>query len=736
MKRKVLCLILSAVMLFTAIPFAQASSQTSAKLYDFYDDGMLFKQNEEAVFAGTGQAGKTVRAELFKENESFASGESVIGEDGKFTVSFDAPSGGFEKYTVILTENGSEFAKLENVVFGELWISSGQSNMMYPLGQDKHGLEMYANGEKGSEWLRVLKTPAYPEYKGSSELLPAHEQENIFNSYWITGQSDEIYGMSAVGYYFASQLIEELGVPVGVLDISLGGTSIATWISRDALDTDPELKKALTETGNYTSVEDWDEKNQNIYGDIAANYNLKTYALRHFRVSGLIWYQGESDINWKSEAYKKAFDLMQDSYTGLFEYKNGKMPFVFTQLAAYFYGDDYAVCNRNIDFADLQAARPDSRACVTISDLPLTFLPAAGLIHPEHKKEIGERMAHCAEGLVYGKDNVYTAATLEKSEIRDGSIYVTVKNAGDTLAFDGNIANGFAVCGADGVYVKANAEIVSENTLRIWNENVTAPVSATYAYSPVNVDANLYSTKNGELIMPVSQFVTDKSVGKHYWIEKPWADCTQATFWHQDNEELSGYYSCWESETAQINFENGNGFNIRADGEFSINPPLTYKDGVMLRTVADVETDYSDYGKAIIRIRNNGKSDVVFKGMEFSKNSAVRYVPEADSGLDVEAVIPADGEWHVITLNLNKLYLNGNEGGFAYPNSRLTDIKEIKLVFDGDNADINLGGIEFTASEEDDKVSFDADISKADTFFEKLSAVFTMLIGAIANIFR
>lgn len=737
MKRKIISLILSAVTVFAVIPAINVSASATAQLYDFYTDNMLFEQGEEAVLAGTGTAGKTVRAELYKGGELVDFGESVIADSGAFTVSFEAPAGGFTEYTVILTENGEEFAKLDNVVFGELWISSGQSNMMYPLGQEKYGREMMANGEKGSEWLRVLRTPAYPEYKGSSELLPAYPQENIFNSYWITGESDDIYGMTAVGYYFASQLIEQLGMPVGVLDVSLGGSSIASWISRDALETEPELKNDLIQTGNYVSPEDWDEAEQDIYTDIATNYNLKINALRHFRVSGLIWYQGESDMSWEGETYAKAFELMQDSYTELFNYEGGKMPFVYTQLASYFYDDTGLLVNdRNMVFADMQASRPDSRAMVTIHDLPLTFIPEAGLIHPEHKKEIGERMATCAESLVYGADTEYTAATLEKAEIKDGSVYVTFKNVGSGIAFDGENANGFAVCGADGVYVKANAEIISENTVRIWSEHVAAPVSASYAYAPNNVDANLYSTENGVLAMPVSQFVTDKTVGTHYWIEKPWADCTQETFWHQDNEALSRYYPCWESADAQITFESGEGFNIKSDAdEFSISPPLTFKDGIITKTIADVETDYSDYGKALVYIRNNGEEDVIFKGFKFVKNSATYYMPEADGNLDTETVIPADGEWHCITLNLNKLYLNGNEGGFAYPNSKLDKIRNIELVFEGEKGDVNLGGIEFTPSEQEDRISFDADVENADNLFEIISAWFTKLIGAIVSLF-
>jgi sialate O-acetylesterase len=123
---------------------------------------------------------------------------------------------------------------------------------------------------------------------------------------------------------------------------------------------------------------------------MTANYNLRIHPARHFRISGMIWYQGESDIGNSADEYSDCIDLLQRSYTEVFGYKKGLLPFIYTQLASYFYSED-GLClpQRNIDFSDIQQERPESRALVAIYDLPLTFLPEAGSIHPETKKEIG-----------------------------------------------------------------------------------------------------------------------------------------------------------------------------------------------------------------------------------------------------------------------------------------------------------------------------------------------------------
>ena len=156
-----------------------AFAKTDAALYTFYGDSMLFAQNKEAVVSGTASGG-SVTAELYDENNNLiASGESQVESDGTFAVAFDAPSGSFNEYEIVVKNNGFVFETLEDVVFGELWIASGQSNMQYPLAQEKNGVKMYENREKLGDDIRVLLVPAVNEYKGSTALVPCAPQSDI-----------------------------------------------------------------------------------------------------------------------------------------------------------------------------------------------------------------------------------------------------------------------------------------------------------------------------------------------------------------------------------------------------------------------------------------------------------------------------------------------------------------------------------------------------------------------------
>lgn len=746
MKKFISVLLTLSVLILAVVP--SFAAETDAALKAIYGDNMLFKQNEEAVIAGTGNAGSTISAELFNSaNQSVASGTSAVDTDGSFEVSFPAPSGSFEEYTISLKQDGVEFRKLSNVVFGELWLASGQSNMQYPLGQAKHGIEMMEKSEKLSRNLRVLITPFFDENNGTVGVIPSEPQNDIPGSKWITGEDSGIYGMSAVAYFFADKMIDELGVPVGILNISLGGSTIASWISRKAVEANAEVKNDMIKSGTYIDLSEWDTTERNIYADVSANYNYRIEAVKQFRLSGMIWYQGESDIVYGNDgsAYSRALDLLQRSYTELFEYKDGLLPIVFTQLASYFYSDEgWELPSRNVDFSEIQQDQPDSRALISIYDVPITYLPFAGVIHPESKLEIGERMAFAALGLIYDKHDAYTTATVEKSEIKDGAIYVTLRNVGDTLIKSGETLKGFSICGDDGIYVKADAEIIGTDTVKIYNKEIAQPVSAAYAYSLNNEKANLYASINSEVALPVSPFVTDRSIDAEYWSEKTWADCDDEKIWHTINDTYSGFYSSWNAENAEIAFDasdkTGGTGSLKitsASDEFSISPVLSYKDEKTNQPFSDADTDYSKYGKIEFSIKNTGTKDVKLENIKFEKNSLTWYSPAAVDTSDDSMIIPADGEWHSVAFDLNKVYLYGFECGFSYPSKILSDIRNITFSFGSEDAEsaILIDEIRFAPTDKDARIGFDADINNADNIFEYISCAFVNLIGTIASLF-
>lgn len=732
MMKKILSMVLVIGILFsfTCVAFASAD----AELYTFYGDGMLFKQNESAIISGTASVGSEISAELYNSgNELVAYGTTKVNADGTFEVTFDAPSGSFEEYKIVLKNNGTQFRILENVVFGELWLASGQSNMQYPLVQEKVGAQMYTNGEKLSKWLRVLLVPAIPEYKGSASLVPAEPQQNIPGASWVTGEDESVYNMSAVAYFFAAEMMNELNMPVGVLNVSLGGSVISSWISREAIDGDKNVKNMLVSLGEYYDASSWNEAERSIYYDMTCNYNLKTEALRHFRLSGMIWYQGESDIIYKKtpEQYTALFDLMQRSYTEVFEYKNGLLPIIYTQLAAYPYHEENGIdlVAVNAGFADMQKTEADSRAVVSIYDLPLTYTAELGAIHPDSKKDIGERMAYAAKGLVYGGDKSYTAATPESVRISDSKIYVTLDNVGDGLVSNGTL-KGFAIAGADGVYVQAKAEIINNDTVVIYNEKITEPVSASYAYSLGNMRANLYASENGENTLPVSPFVTANITDACYWAEKQWADCNDDVVWHLNDDVFTKFYSSWESENANVEFSADSAFSgekglkVTADGSFILSPLMSVKDGLTTVKFNDECYDYSKYGKISFRVRNDGTQDVTFDSVKIYTNAVAWY-----SSVTESMVIPADGQWHTVDIDIDHLYLYGINFGVKLANNNLDKILDVEFLFSGSDSEISIDDFEFAPEKSERDKSFD--YTKIFNVFNIVKMFFLELFAAI-----
>lgn len=714
MIKKLISIILACVLALSLATVAFAED-ADAQIYTFYGDGMLFKQKEEAIIAGTAAQGSEISAQLYNDkDELVASGDTVTKADGTFEVSFTAPAGGFENYKVVLKNNGTEFETLENVAFGELWLASGQSNMQYPLSQEKTGYGMFLNNEKLSEWLRVLLVPAVTEYKGSTALVPAEPQQNIPGACWVTGENAAVYNVSAVAYFFAAELMAKLDMPVGVLNVPLGGSVISSWISREAIDGDTDVKNILSSCGEYYALSDWNEAERSIFYDMTCNYNLKIEALRHFRISGMIWYQGESDIIFKKtpEQYAKLFDLMQRSYTDVFEYENGLLPVIYTQLASYMYHEDNGIdlVAMNEGFARMQNANPESRGLVSIYDVPLTYIEAAGAIHPDTKKDIGERMADSAMGFVYGESDTYTAAYVKSVQIENGKVYVSFSNAGDGLVCDGDSLRGFAVAGADGVYVQADAQIINNDTVAIYSEKVENPVSASYAYCLGNMRSNLYAGENGEPAMPVSPFVTDVSAGASCWAEKQWADCESEKIFRITNDNNTKEYSAWEAANADVrispssSFSGENGLSVSSDGEegFSVSPVMSAKNGLQTIRFYDEGLDYSKYGTVSFRVRNDSDKDVTFDCVRFYTSAVSWYSTASES-----VVIPADGEWHTVEADIENLYLYGVDFGMKFSNDKLGNVFDVEFCFSGTDAEISVDEFEFSPEKNARDTDFD-----------------------------
>ena len=691
-------------------PGGSASAAVSARLYNVYGDGMIFRQNDEAIFAGTAAPGARIGAELRDASGALAAaGESAAAADGTFAVSFPSPAGSFDEYTVTLFADGAPFQTLSNVVFGEVWLSSGQSNMQYPYAQAEDYVPPAEAVSEEKRFIRLFYCPGLVEYKGEENNLPALPQNEIPGCCWFDANDPRCDGFSAVSYFFALAMAETLDVPVGVVALPLGGSSILTWLSREAVESSPLITARAKANGEYYTPEAWVEKGVDIgeagptnFLTMTTQYNKKVYAARHFRYAGMLWYQGETDMGWTDAEYAEALDLMQDSYSALFGY-NGTLPLIWTQLAAYRYGSNEDNTLRNIAFADMQQARPRSRALVSSYDYPATYYEAAGPIHPQTKKPIGERMAFAAERLVYGKAGDHTLPTVVRFERRDGGIAVTLRDTGDGLVCGGAALRGFSVAGESGVYVRADAEIADENTVFIHADEVPQPVSAAYAFAITADTANLYASENGERTLPVSPFILDRASLKVGYQNNAWTECEEAQSWHSlKDASFNAFYDTWTARNAtaeivpEAAFAGAAGLRVCGSGCFSVSPAYYLRDGSKKTVFSDLNDDWRDYASLSVMVRNDGESPVTIKGLRIQTAWVFLRTPIIAGTEDTEYVIPADGAWHRVTFDLNRVYaVDALLGPPLDGGSALEYITGVSFCFKGDDAALSMDEIRF-----------------------------------------
>lgn len=699
MKKTLSILLCLAMLLMTVIP---VFASPTARLYNVYADDMLFQRDTDAILAGEAPNGSQIVAELYDQTDALVTYGKATAADGSFTVSFAAPAGSYDAYKVKMTCDGTVFAELKNVVFGELWLAFGQSNMEYPLRVTPEGKDMIASNETGPHDIHVLYLPG-PQIDGEYQTCYLPQTDAIYCS-WFPADDPQVYEMSAPAYFFAVKLQQKLDMPVGVLSVPLGGSAIAPWLSRKAIDGNAAVKQRLIDDGRYYGEERWSDPDRSIQQDMTNLYNTKIAPLTHFRPQGAIWYQGCTDLiyGYSTDYYRDCFDLLQDSYTADFGYSGGRMPFIFTQLACYNYSrGPFSITKFNEVFTDLAKADPSSRGEITIYDLSLEF-NEWGYIHPMTKKPVGERMFLLAESLVYGKKSPSSAPYCQKVEAKDDGVYLTFENVGNGLQFAGETPRGFAICGENGVAIEAEAEIVSNDTVRVFSEFVEAPVSATYATSSWSQRANLWSTYGGELYLPATPVgINDPSVKRHY-ADTVWMNCDEMNSF--ESGVNPGYIEAWSTSGCAVCLDTYD----KTEGEgalritshlplFTLSPNISDKNKWEIEVFDNVDPDWTDYGTLRLKVKNCGSAAVRLNEIRLYTSEVGYYTPVCSETDISGTTIPADNEWHLITFALNRLLFMG--AGCEKSNDKLTKIKRIQFKWEGLNAELLLDDIRLLPEE-------------------------------------
>jgi sialate O-acetylesterase len=360
---------------------------------------------------------------------------------------------------------------LNNVMIGEVWICSGQSNMQWPLsGGVNRGEEEIASAD-------------LPDIRLFQVVRKSSEAEQIdLHGKWQVCRPEIAKDFSAVGYFFAKQLQQNLKIPVGIINSSWGGTPAEAWIPAKYFVANDSLREA----SEKLEPNPWGPQKP------ALVYNTMIHPLRSIQIAGVIWYQGEANVI-NANYYEHVFSQLIASWRDIWKQE---FPFYYVQIAPFAYGQpEEGVLVREAQRRVMQQVR--NTGMVVISDI-------ADLedIHPKEKLEVGNRLARMILKKHYKTlDELVESPMLSTVEIQKNKVYVEFDHC-QGLYFEPNSESLFELAGADGIFFPAKARIRDERVLLVSPE-VKAPVYVRFAWGNASV-SNLFN----EAGLPASSFST------------------------------------------------------------------------------------------------------------------------------------------------------------------------------------------------------------------------------------
>lgn len=444
---------------------------------DILGDNMVLQQQTDVKFWGTANPGKNVVITPSWSKEKVA---VKAGSDGKWVAKVRTPKGSHNPQTIKISDG--EALTLKNVLIGEVWLASGQSNMEMPLGgfyncPVENANETILESGKYRNSIRFVRIPWV------HSLVP----QDTVDCHWVESAPENAPRFSAAAYYFAESVANTLDVPVGIIDCNWGGSPIESWMSRDVLA--KKYPDVDLNNDNIIKRNDWGHSP-------TVMYNAMIHPLINFTLKGFIWYQGEANIYGHASYAQRMADMVNlwRNDWGL-----GEMPFYFVEIAPFNYGEDLSPYLREAQFK-AQSLIPHS-GMVCTNDLVLDYEDVN--IHPAMKKEVGMRLGFFALANDYGVKGIKTHGPEFKAvEFKDGKARVTFNYAESGYNRMKDIT-GFEISGADKKFYPAKAWF-DNGAIVVSSDSVAAPVAVRYCYRDF-LKGNLAGTYG----LPVVPFRTD-----------------------------------------------------------------------------------------------------------------------------------------------------------------------------------------------------------------------------------
>ena len=508
--------ILSLLLLTPGLLFAELS------VPHFFSNHMILQRERAAAIWGKADAGAEVTVS-FKGRSAAAKAAA----DGQWRVQIE--TGAADAQGAALTiSSGAEKIEIQDVLVGEVWFASGQSNMFYTMNRSPEYVGLIAESKHPA--LRMFNAP----------LVTSEENQEDIEGTWKAATPETVPDYSAVAFFFARKLHLELGIPVGVIKSAWGGKPVETFTSREALNTLPGTKalvdamlkdetvydQAKADAAYATKMEQWKATMAAAKGKSAEErrrlpkkpdapkrplltegkpgvlYAAMIHPFVGYTMRGAIWYQGEGNARPGAVPYDQTLPLMINDWRKRW---GDEFSFYYVQLA-------------NYHAPSTEPGTPDSWALTQDRmRLVLTTTPKTGMavindvgeakdIHPKNKKDPGERLARWALAKDYGKQLLYSGPLFKTSAVKNGAIRVTFDQSGSGLkSREGGALKRFEIAGADKVWHWADAKIDGTDSVIVSSDQVKQPAAVRYAWAANPTGSNLVNSDG----LPASVFRTD-----------------------------------------------------------------------------------------------------------------------------------------------------------------------------------------------------------------------------------
>jgi sialate O-acetylesterase len=495
-----------------------------------FSDGAVLQRGQKIPVWGTARDGEKVTVEFQGQKAS------TTAAGGTWSVQLDRLTEG-GPFTMTLT--GDNTVTIKDLLVGEVWIASGQSNMNMTLAQTPYLAEEALKAKYPQ--IRTFKVPVTPVVKPLAEAKGS----------WIVCSPETLKDFSAVGYFFARDIHQKLGVPVGLIHSALGATPAQAWTSTEALQSEPQLQHYAEDIKNrlenydtasaaYPAVlaeyqaklAEWMETTgkpheQQVAAwekvveqakasgqqppprprpatrrppepvppngrstDPAVLFNGMIHPIIPYGIKGVLWYQGESNSK-QAEEYLTLFPTLIRDWRA--RWKQGEYPFLYVQVAP------YGGMPPEIREAQFLSLGKTKNTAMTVT----TDAGDAADIHPRNKQPVGQRLALAARALAYGENIEYSGPLYESMKAEHGKIILNFKHIGSGLVAKDGPIKGFTIAGKDKTFVPAKAEIQG-NTVVVSADGIADPIAVRYGWDNVP-DVNLYNQEG----LPASPFRTD-----------------------------------------------------------------------------------------------------------------------------------------------------------------------------------------------------------------------------------